>query len=336
MSHSTTSQKNCYTHFTRDEREEIAIGLERGESIQTIAKKLGRSPSSVSREVKRNTPPLRQVRYRGNRAHQRATERSRQSHARERLANPVIRAYVESRLVNDGWTPEAIAGRLPIDHPGLSTNYESIYQWIYQERRDLINYLPKAHKKRQKRFPGKKKRSSKIPNRVDISERPPHIEAREQAGHWEVDTVVSRQSGACVAVLVERKSRFYLVIRMHDKSSRSMRRALEKALGRLPPRLRRTITYDNGLENALHELINKALKTKSYFCKPYHSWEKGSIENRNGILRRYFPKKHDWALTTQQELNRIVNRINSTPMKCLSYRTPAELFAQSGGVALAG
>jgi IS30 family transposase len=336
MPHSTTSPKKCYTHFTRDEREEIAVALERDESVRTIAKKLGRNPSSVSREINRNTPPFRNVRYRGNRAHQRAEMRSRQSHARGRLANPVIRTYVESHLVNDGWTLEAISGRLPIDHPGLSTNYESLYQWIYQERRDLINYLPKAHKKRRKRPPTKKNHPSKIPNRIDITERPAHIEERKQAGHWEVDTVVSRQNRACAAVLVERKSRFYIVILMKDKSARSMRRALEKALRPLPPRLRRTLTYDNGLENVLHELTNRVLGTKSYFCKPYHSWEKGSIENRNGILRRYFHKKHNWALTGQKEINKVVSRINSTPMKCLGYKTPAEVFAECGGVALAG
>ena len=283
MSKYTTGKEKCYTHFSREEREEIAIGLERGESIRNIAQRLGRSPSSVSREIRRNAPPLRLVRYRGNRGHQRAKARSRHSHAGERPAKAVIRAYVESHLVNAGWTPEAIAGRLPIDHPGLSTNYESIYRWIYKDRRDLIKYLPKAHRKRHKRPHGKKNRASTIPNRRDISERPPEIERREQAGHWEVDTVVSRQSGVCVAVLVERKTRFYLVIRMEDKSARSMQRALEKALDRLPPRLRRTLTYDNGLENALHEPVNKVRGTKSYFCKPYHGWEKGSIENRNGI-----------------------------------------------------
>jgi IS30 family transposase len=226
----------------------------------------------------------------------------------------------------------------PADSPSTipGSHYESLYQWIYQERRDLINYLPKAHKKRRKRFPGKKNRPSKIPHRLDISERPPHIERREQAGHWEVDTVVSRQSGVCTAVLVERKSRFYIVIRMKDKSARSMRRALKKALLRLPRRMRRTLTYDNGLENVLHEMTDNELGTRSYFCKPYHSWEKGSIENRNGILRRYFPKKHDWVLTTQKELNKVVNKINSTPMKCLGYKTPAEVFAEHGGVALAG
>jgi IS30 family transposase len=258
----TTIRQKYYSHFSRDEQEEIAIGLEQGKSLPDIAASLDRSPSSVSREVRRNTPPVRNVRYRGNRAQQRAAERSRRSHARGCLANPVIRVYVECHLVNDGWTPQEIAGRLPFDKPGLSTNYESIYQWIYGERQDLITYLPRAHKKRRKRPHGKKR--GRIPNRVDITERPPQVEGRGQAGHWETDTVVSRQSGACVVVLVERKSRFYIVIRITDKSARSVRWALEKALGRLPPGLRRTLTYDNGLENALHELTNKILGTKSY------------------------------------------------------------------------
>jgi IS30 family transposase len=336
MVHHTTPRELCYTHLSVNEREEIAVGLEQGKSLRMIAAVLGRSPSSVSREIKRNSPPLRNVRYRGNRAHQRASERSRRGHARQRLANPAVRNYVESRLVIDGWTPQEISGRLPLDRPGWSTNYESIYQWIYQERQDLIPCLPKAHKKRRKRPHPKKRNGSKIPNRVDITERPEHIQKREQAGHWEVDTVVSRRSAVCVSVLVERKSRFYIVIRMKDKSARSMRRALEKALRRFPRRLRRTLTYDNGLENVLHELTNNGLETKSYFCKPYHSWEKGSIENRNGILRRYFPKKHDWVLTGQREINKVVDRINSTPMKCLGYKTPAEVFTEAGGVALAG
>jgi IS30 family transposase len=123
---------------------------------------------------------------------------------------------------------------------------------------------------------------------------------------------------------------------MEDKSARSMKRALEKAFRRLPPGLRRTLAYDNGLENALHELVNESLGTKPYFCKSYRSWEKGSIENRNGILRRYCPKKYGFALTGQKEINRIVSGINSTPMKCLGYRPPAEVFAESGSVALAG
>jgi IS30 family transposase len=189
------------------EREEIAIALEQDQSMRSIALSLRRNPSSVSREIKR-TPPLNKVKYRGNRAQRRAEDRSRHNHAKERLANPLVKAYMEHHLIYDGWTPQSIAGRLSLDFPELTTNSESIYLWIYTERRDLISYLVRGHKKRHKRPSGKKSRISKIPNRVDITERPPHVEMRKQAGHWEVDTVVSRESKACVAVLVERKTRF--------------------------------------------------------------------------------------------------------------------------------
>jgi IS30 family transposase len=335
MVNSSTNQEKSYTHLSLAEREEIAIAREQGQSIRAIAESLGRSPSSVSREIKRNTPPLNKVKYRGNRAQRRAEDRSRHSHAKERLANPLVEAYVENHLIHDGWTPEYIAGRLSLDFPQLKTNYESIYLWIYTKRPDLISYLVRGHKKRHKRPSGKKSRGSAIPNRVDITERPAPVDQRTQAGHWEADTVISRQSKMCVAVLVERQSRYFIVIRIKDKTATAMSKAVIKALIGLPPEMRRTLTYDNGLENALHELTNRELGTKSYFCKPYHSWEKGSIENRNGILRRYFPKKHNWSLTTQKEIDRVVRKINTTPMKCLGFKTPAEVFAKCGGVALA-
>jgi IS30 family transposase len=332
----TTESGKSYSHFTPAEREEIAIGLERGESMACIAKRLGRHKSNIGREIRRNSPPVNDVKYRANRAQIRADERKKNSHGQERLANPVVRAYVEYHLVNDAWTPESIAGRLPIDIPGLQTNYESIYLWIYQERRDLIKYLVRGHKQRHKRANGRKTRASRIPDRIDISKRPGHIEKRNRGGHREVDTVLSRQSAACVAVPVERKSRLYLVVKMPDKTALSMHLALIKALSGLPEKLRRTLTYDNGLENALHTLTNSIIGTVSYFCKPYHSWEKGSIENRNGILRRYFPKKHDWNLTSQKQIDKVVRKINLTPMKCLGYKTPDEVFAKLVGVALAG
>jgi IS30 family transposase len=335
MVNSNTNQEKSYAHLSLAEREEIAIAREQGQSIRSIATSLGRSPSSVSREIKRNAPPVNQVKYRGNRAQRRAEDRSRRGHARERLANPLVKAYVEHHLVHDGWTPEGISGRLPIDCPGLTTNYESIYLWIYTERRDLIQYLVRGHKKRHKRPPGKKSRGSKIPSRAGIAGRPAHIEMRGQAGHWEVDTVVSRQSKVCAAVLAGRKTRFFIVIRIKDKTAAAMSEAVTQALIGLPPESRKTITCDNGLENALHGITNLELGTKSFFCKPYHSWEKGSIENRNGILRRYFPKKHNWRLTTQKSIDKVVSKINATPMKCLGFKTPAEVFAKCGGVALA-
>jgi IS30 family transposase len=222
--------------------------------MRSIAASLGRSPSSVSREI-----PPNKVKYRGNRAQRWAEDRSRHSHAREYLANPQVKAYVEYHLVHDRWSPEAIAGRLSVDFPGLKTNYESIYLWIYTERRDLISCLVRGHKKRHKRPSGRKSRVSRIPGRIDITEHPPHVELRTQADHWEVDTLISRESKACVAVLVERETRFFLVILMKDKTASAMHEAVTRALSGLPAGLRRTLTYDNGLENALHELTNLEL-----------------------------------------------------------------------------
>ena len=222
MDNCITNLGKGYTHFTLEEREEIAIGLAQGKSLRSIAESLGRSPSSISREIRRNSPSVRAVKYRGNRAQKRAEDRSRCSHEKERLADPFVLEYVEYHLVKDGWTPEEIAGRLSADYPELKTNYESIYLWIYTERRDLIKCLVRAHKKRHKRSSGKVLRKTKIPGRVDIDQRPPGIESRKEAGHWEADTVVSRQSKAVTAVFVERKTRIYIVIKMKDKSAQSM------------------------------------------------------------------------------------------------------------------
>jgi IS30 family transposase len=321
-----------YTHLSLEEREEIAIGLERGESQAHIARNLGRDKSCICREIKRNNTLVRRVKYRAHKAQERADERNETSHQRQRLGDIEIRAYVEVHI-KTGWTPEEVAGRIAQDKPGLKTNYESIYQWVYIERRDLIKHLVRGHKARYKRSLIKKSRSTKIVNRVDITQRPAAIEGREEVGHWEADTVVSRQSKAATAVFVERKTRQYIVIKMKDKTAESMHLATIKALGLLPAYMRKTITYDNGTENALHEKTNVILGTKSYFCKAYHSWEKGSIENRNGILRRYYPKKYNFSLTTQKQIDKICKKINSTPMKCLGYKTPAEVFAS---VALAG
>jgi IS30 family transposase len=239
-------------------------------------------------------------------------------------------------LSKEAWTPERIAGRLPLDEAGLKVSYETIYQWIYAERRDLIKYLVCGHRERRKRSKAHKSRIGRIPNRRDITERPAVVEARQEAGHWEADTVVSRQSKAAVAVFVERTSRFYIVVKIKDKSAEEMLRAAKSALSCFPKALLKTITFDNGLENALHDKIDAALGTVSYFCKPYHSWEKGSIENRNGILRRFFAKKHDWGLTKKAECDRMIIKINAMPMKCLGFCTPYEVLIRYAGVALTG
>ncbi len=283
--------KKKYKQLSFSEREEIAIGLEQGKSRSEIAREIGRDKSCVCREVNRNNAPVLNVKYRANQAQKRSDARKENAHKREHVADPVIRKYVVEHIIL-GWTPEEIAGRIAHDMHSYKTNYESIYLFIYRQRRDLIKYLVRGHKTRHKRAVSKTLRKTKIPGRIDIDQRPAHISERKEAGNWEAD--ISRQSKAATAVFVERVSRIFIAIKMPDKTALSMHKATLKALSRLPQKLRKTITYDNGTENALHELTNSMLGTKSYFCKPYHSWEKGSIENRNGILRRFFPK-HDWS-----------------------------------------
>ena len=325
MKRNTTKPNGTYSHLSLAEREEISIGLSAGKRIVDIAKAIGRDSSTLYREVKRNSPTVNSVHYRANRAQLRADERKKASHERTRLHNPILRNYVIRKL-KDEWTPELIAGTLPLDKPGLKTNHESIYLWIYNDRRDLIHYLPRAHRTRQKRSSIKNKRCVRVPDRTMIDKRPEHITERNEAGHWETDTAVSRQSKAAITATVERKSRFLIVKKIKGKTADCMHAAVVDSLRNLPEKLRRTITYDNGTENAKHRLTNEVLRTKSYFCNPYHSWEKGSIENRIGMLRRYFPKKTDWSLITQRQIDRVVKRINTRPMKCLGFKTPEEVF----------
>jgi IS30 family transposase len=325
MKENTTEHKIAYRQLSIEDREELAIGLENDKSIKDISQDLRRHRSTLYREKQRNNAPHNEVRYRANRAQLRSEVRKNQSHKREYLKNKTIQDYTEDQLRN-GWTPELIAGRLIIEKPGLKTNYESIYLWIYNERRDLIEYLPRGHKNRRKRGSAKDKRAAKVPNRTMIVERPKEIARREEPGHWEADTVVSRQSKAAISATAERESRFLVVKKLTAKTAENMNNALIDSLKGYPKHLCKTITYDNGTENSYHEKTNTMLGTKSYFCNPYHSWEKGSIENRIGLIRRYYPKKTNWVLISQKELDTIVKKINTRPMKCLGYKTPEEVF----------
>jgi len=325
MERNTTEKQKKYTHLTFAEREEISVGLSSGKSVIDIAREIGRDASTIYREISRNNAQINNVQYRANRAQMRADKRKKESHARQRLANPVIQKYVVKKLKEE-WTPEIIAGKLPLDKPGFKTNHESIYLWIYKDRRDLIQWLPRAHRNRQKRSSIKNKRCIRVPDRTMIEHRDPQILTRNEAGHWETDTAVSRQSKAAITATVERKSRYLIAKKIKGKTAIAMHCAVVNSLKKFPEKLRKTITYDNGTENANHKLTDKVLKTKAYFCNPYHSWEKGSIENRIGMIRRYFPKKTDWSLITQKQLDKVVKKINTRPMKCLGFKTPEEVF----------
>lgn len=252
--------------LTPEEREEIAIGLGRGEGMSAIALRIGRNKSTISREVRRNGSCIRGS-YCGVQAQRRAQKRWRESHRRERISDARVREYIERKMKEEAWTPERIAGRLPLDISGTGISHETIYLWLDAERRDLIEHLVFGHKERRKRSNTHSSRKGRIPNRIDIEARPAACATREEAGHWEADTVVSRQSKAAIAVFVERQSRFYIAVKMKNKTAKEMLRATIIALGNLPKAMLKTITFDNGLENALHEKINARLGTMSFFWK---------------------------------------------------------------------
>jgi len=326
-----------YKQLSPRERDQIAILLARGRSRREIAKALGRNPGTISREIKRNGAPIYRV-YLPHKAQARAANRKSESVRHERLRDPVVRRYVLRKL-RVRWSPELIAETLPKKYPGHSISHEAIYQFIYEspfgQERNLKKYLVKEH--RIRKHPGYRKRytqKSHIPNRIGIENRPVEAATRAQEGHWESDSIVSSKSNAAIAAMLERKSRFIRLGKLKSKSSDDFRKAINKRLCRYPEHMRRTMTYDNGSENAQHEEVNAKLGTKSYFCAPYHSWEKGSVENAIGLVRIFFPKGTDFATITKKQVKHVEYLLNTRPRKCLDYRTPAEVFRQ--GVALRG
>ena len=237
----------------------------------------------------------------------------------------VIRTYVEEHL-RQGWSPELIAGRLSLQDPGLSISHEAIYQWIYLEARHLILALVRAHRQRKHRGYSRKHKKSHIPARISIRERPAAVLKRLDIGHWETDTLGCRKSYQAAQVTVERKTRYTKLAKLKTKTARAMSVALTRRLRRYPTSLRRSITYDNGPENAEHMRTNEILGTCSYFCEPFHSYERGTVENTIGLVRRLLPKKTNLANISQNHLNKIESWLNNRPRKCLGFKTPAEVF----------
>jgi len=322
----TSKDTKEYSHLSLEEREEIAIGLEKGLKQYEIGFMLNRSPSTISREIKRNISVVQYKGYRANIAQGKAERRKTYSRKRQRIPQKKLRRFI-CKQIRNGYSPEIAAFEASQKNKRWKTNYETIYQWIYEERNDLIPFLTRSHKKRRKRGSAKQKRCPKVPNRTMIEQRPDYINLRSRIGHWETDTVISRQSKAAIMVLVERKKRYVIIKKLTAKTALNMRKAIVKSLSSFPKNVRRSITYDNGTENAEHELTNKILGTKSYFCNPYHSWEKGTVENMIGIIRRFYPKKTDWKNITQWDLNKVARFINNRPMKLLGFKTPYQVFA---------
>lgn len=315
--------KKRYAHLTLNDRAVISVMKERGHTQKEIAKRLKISPSTICRELCRNAPSIRTGYYLAHKAHERYNRRFSMAHKRLALKNAMIRKYVGKQL-KEGWSPEQISGKLALDHPDQRISHEAIYQYIYSEKPEYVKLLARAHRKRKYRGQGKRHKTSHIPNRTSITKRPEGVNNRSRRGHWEADTMVSRKSSYVLLTLSERKTKAVIIDRVKENTAEAVSRAIIARMKRLPRELRRSITYDNGHENVMHEKVNRALGTKSYFCAPYHSWEKGTAENTNGLIRRYLPKGTNFSNVSRKEIRRIETALNTRPRKCLRYRTPLE------------
>ena len=310
-----------YTHLTQDERYQIHTLKRQGITLAAIAAELMRSPSTISRELKRNAGPLG---YKPTLAHQAA--RTRQTERRNAHAfSPQQWGHVDSYLRLD-LSPQQVSGRLLLER-ALRISHECIYQHVYRDKAQggsLVRLL-RCQKARKKRYASGQERRGTLPNRISIEERPAVVDKRSRIGDWEGDTVIGKGHQGVLVTLTERKSRYALAAQLDSRHSSKMTQAIIALLGSHKHQCK-TLTFDNGKEFAEHEFIAKCLDAKVYFAHPYCSWERGLNENHNGLLRQYFPKKTNLLKVNQDEVNEAVYRMNHRPRRCLGYRTPHEVF----------
>lgn len=330
--------KKSYEHLDAAEREEISLGLARGESRRDIAHRLGRAPSTISRELKRNG--AEPAGYRGEAAEHQALARAHRPRRPRTLTDPWLMRYVLTRL-RRGWSPEQIAGRLKRDYPDDMRKrvcHETIYVALYvlprgALRRELLASLRQARQRRRPRRRGADRRGQ-IPNMVSIHDRPTEVETRRVPGHWEGDLLKGAANRSAIGTLVERRSRLTLLVKLDDSSASAVRLAFERRFNRLPRRRRASLTYDRGKEMAEHERLSAGTKVRVYFCDPHSPWQRGTNENTNGLLRQYLPKGTNLGKVSARELRGVAHRLNTRPRKCLDWATPLEVFQQSSRVAL--
>ena len=316
----------CYCQFTLEERCKITELRQAGQSIRQIAATLDRSPSSVSREVKRNRG--KQVGYRPGYAQQRAAARRWKGSRLERNAG--LRKLVLDHLKR-GWSPEQIAGWLARTKASRRVSHESIYRFIYAQIRrtndgSWRHYLPRAKGKRGRRRSSNRSVDSLIKGRISIASRPAEVQLRHSFGHWEADLMLFATPGQSSLVSLERKSRLLLSAKQPSKAADPVVLRLTDWLADIPPELRKSITFDNGTEFAQHLVLVDKLTMQTYFCDPHSPWQKGSIENAIGRLRRYLPRNTDLDTIDRRTFRACVAAYNHTPRKCLGFQTPAAVF----------
>ena len=325
-----------YKHFTIEEREKIQEMLWQKASIRIIAATLGRSTSSVSREIKRNMDFIGRRRYIPRVAHGKALIKRKSRGRKDRLKNQEVRDYVIAHL-KERWSPEQIAGTIESEMRE-NISHEAIYQYIYaQIHRDGYGYLkPGAEDFRIYLRRKKKHRTHKgfrrcqrvfISKGASISERPVVVEQRKRLGDWESDSVESIDHKPGINTFVERKTGLVFITKLRDKTSEATISAIESRVKHLPKRVKQTATFDNGPENRKWQEFEKRTGFKAFFAHAYHSWERGTNENTNGLIRDYFPKKTDFAMITNEQIQEVENLLNNRPRKRLGWKTPLETFS---------
>jgi IS30 family transposase len=319
-----------YRRLSLMEREEFSRMLAAGHSLRATAQALSRAPSTLSRELARHgTSP---VTYRAVAAHQRAQRWAHHPRKPRKLAGqPRLRTAVFT-LLAQRWSPEQIARGLPQRYPHEPTmriSHEAIYTYLYvlprgTFKRELVRYLRRRHRFRR---PRKLRLSSRpIQDLISIDERPPEVADRTVPGHWEGDLLVGHANASALGTLVERTTRFTLLVPLKAKDAATVRQAFARELRTLPAQLRRSLTYDQGPEMREHRLFTKQTKMRVYFAHPHSPWERGTNENTNGLLRQFFPKGTRFTRLSRTEIKRVQVMLNDRPRKILNWHSPAHAF----------
>jgi IS30 family transposase len=315
------------------EREEISRGLAEGRSMREIASSIQRAPSTVSREIGRHGG---RERYRATQADQKAWDNARRPKLCRLAVHRGLQEIVAGKLSLD-WSPEQISGWLRRRYPGdpeMHISHETIYRSLFIQARgvlkkELVGHLRTRRSIRRSRRSGIRGQGrGQIVDAVSIRDRPAEVEDRAVPGHWEGD-LLAGSNNTHIATLVERQSRFTMLVKVSGKDSQTVVKALTRQVRCLPAELRRSLTWDRGLEMATHKEFSIATDVQVYFCDPRSPWQRGTKENTNRLLRQYFPKRTDLSTCSQEDLNRTARQLNQRPRKTLDFRSPAEVFNQS-------
>ena len=323
-------RKRSRLALTLVEREEISRGLVAQQSIRAIARALGRAPSTVSREIRRNGGSTR---YRAVESDKSAWDRGRRPKQCKLALNERLARLVATKLQMN-WSPEQIAGWLKAEHPRderYHVSHETIYQTLFIQARGALKKELTLHLRSQRTIRRSKHAKSKgvgqgeIKDIVSIRERPASVEDRAVPGHWEGDLIAGSKN-THIATLVERHTRYVMLVRVPSKDTKTVINALIKHAHKLPRELYKSLTWDRGKELSDHKEFSLATDIQVYFCDPRSPWQRGSNENTNGLLRQYFPKRTDLSVHSQSHLNKVARQLNERPRKTLGYRTPAQKF----------